>query len=88
MGTMKGGVLSPTSTCHTFDTSADGYGRAEGVNAIYIKRLSSALKHGNRIRSIIRGTAINASVMPLDISCLNESATLPAKSQAGKRGLC
>ncbi|KAI1377698.1 polyketide synthase-like protein [Hypoxylon crocopeplum] len=61
MGTMKGGVLSPTSTCHTFDTSADGYGRAEGVNAIYIKSLSLALKQGNRIRSIIRGTAINAS---------------------------
>ncbi|RYP78219.1 hypothetical protein DL771_000696 [Monosporascus sp. 5C6A] len=61
LGTMKGGVLSPTSTCHTFDTSADGYGRAEGVNAIYVKRLSSALKHGNKIHSIIRGTAINAN---------------------------
>lgn len=60
IGTMKGGVLSATSTCHTFDTSADGYGRAEGVNAIYIKRLSQALRDGDRIRAIIRGTAINA----------------------------
>jgi acyl transferase domain-containing protein len=62
LGTMKGGFLSPTSTCHTFDISADGYARAEAVNAIYIKRLSSALKDGDKIRAVIRGTAINAFV--------------------------
>ncbi|CEN60640.1 hypothetical protein ASPCAL03076 [Aspergillus calidoustus] len=60
MGTMKGGVLSPTSTCHTFDISADGYGRAEGVNAVYVKRLSSAIRAGDNIRAIIRSTAVNA----------------------------
>ncbi|KAF2258784.1 polyketide synthase, partial [Lojkania enalia] len=57
----KSGVLSPTGTCHTFDVSADGYGRAEGVNAIYIKRLSAALRDGNTIRAVIRGSAVNAS---------------------------
>lgn len=57
---MKGGVLSPTSTCHTFDASADGYGRAEGVSALYVKRLSTALKDGDPIRAVVRGTAINA----------------------------
>ncbi|KAL8702745.1 MAG: hypothetical protein Q9201_004084 [Fulgogasparrea decipioides] len=61
LGTMKGGVLSPTSTCHTFDASADGYGRAEGVSALYVKRLSTALKDGDPIRAVIRGTAINAN---------------------------
>ena len=60
LGTMKGGVISPTSTCHTFDASADGYGRAEGVNALYVKRLSTALRDGDPIRAVIRGTAINA----------------------------
>ena len=57
---MKGGVISATSTCHTFDASADGYGRAEGVNALYVKRLSTALRDGDPIRAVIRGTAINA----------------------------
>ncbi|OTB12751.1 hypothetical protein K445DRAFT_65805 [Daldinia sp. EC12] len=57
----KSGVLSPTGTCHTFDASADGYGRAEGINAIYIKRLSAALRDGNPVRAIIRGSAVNAS---------------------------
>lgn len=60
MGAAKGGVLSPTGECHTFDASADGYGRAEGVNAIYIKRLSAALRNGDKIRAVIRGSAINA----------------------------
>jgi acyl transferase domain-containing protein len=57
---MKGGVISPTSACHTFDASADGYGRAEGVSAIYLKRLSAALRDGDTIRAVIRGTAINS----------------------------
>ncbi|KAI1660867.1 polyketide synthase [Daldinia decipiens] len=57
----KSGVLSPTGTCHTFDISADGYGRAEGVNAVYVKRLSAALRDGNPVRAIIRGSAVNAS---------------------------
>lgn len=65
LGTVKGGVLSPTSTCHTFDSSADGYGRAEAVSAIYIKRLSSALKEGDNIRAVIRSTAANAFVANL-----------------------
>ncbi|KAL4957399.1 hypothetical protein BDW69DRAFT_200981 [Aspergillus filifer] len=60
MGTMKGGFLSPTSTCHTFDTSADGYGRAEAVNAIYVKRLSTAIRDGDNIRAIVRGSAVNS----------------------------
>ncbi|KAI1771743.1 polyketide synthase [Hypoxylon cercidicola] len=57
----KSGVLSPTGTCHTFDVSANGYGRAEAVNAIYVKRLSAALRDGNPIRAVIRGSAVNAS---------------------------
>lgn len=56
----KSGVLSPTGTCHTFDVAADGYGRAEGVNAIYVKRVSAALRDGNPIRAIVRGSAVNA----------------------------
>ncbi|PYH96569.1 polyketide synthase [Aspergillus ellipticus CBS 707.79] len=57
----QGGVLSPTSVCHTFDTSADGYGRADGVNALYLKRLDDAIRDGDPIRSIVRGTAVNSN---------------------------
>ncbi|KAI0972370.1 hypothetical protein F4678DRAFT_478807 [Xylaria arbuscula] len=61
MNTAKLGVLSPTSACHTFDASADGYGRAEGAGALYIRRLSDAIKDGNPIRAVIRATAVNTN---------------------------
>lgn len=61
LGTDKMGVLSPTSTCHTFDAAADGYGRGEGIGAIYLKRLNDAIRDGDPIRGIIRGTAANAN---------------------------
>ncbi|KAK5996225.1 Highly reducing polyketide synthase gloL [Cladobotryum mycophilum] len=54
------GVLSPTGICKTFDEDADGFGRAEGINAILIKPLKDALRDNDPIRAIIRSTAINS----------------------------
>ncbi|PQE17058.1 polyketide synthase protein [Rutstroemia sp. NJR-2017a BBW] len=59
MATMKAGVLSGTSTCHTFDSSADGYARADGIGALFVKRLSDAIRDRDPIRSVIRASAIN-----------------------------
>ncbi|KAK7953549.1 polyketide synthase [Apiospora saccharicola] len=59
MNTAKLGVLSPTSTCHTFDASADGYGRAEAAGAVYLKRLSDAIRDGDPIRGLLRSSATN-----------------------------
>ncbi|PYH94535.1 ketoacyl-synt-domain-containing protein [Aspergillus ellipticus CBS 707.79] len=50
---------SPTGQCHTFDTKADGYVRAEGTNAVILKRLDDALQDGDPIRAVIRGIANN-----------------------------
>ena len=57
--TTKTGILSKASQCHTFEASADGYGRAEGVGALFIKRLSDVIRDKDPIRSVIRGTAAN-----------------------------
>jgi acyl transferase domain-containing protein len=35
----KLGAISPTSQCHTFDASADGYARADGFGAVYVMKL-------------------------------------------------
>ena len=59
--TTKLGAASPTSTCHTFDRAADGYGRAEGVGALYLKKIPDALAHKDPIRAVIRGTAVNTN---------------------------
>ncbi|KAI0836869.1 putative polyketide synthase [Hypoxylon sp. FL0890] len=61
MNTAKLGILSPTSTCHTFDASADGYGRAEGAGALYLKRLTDAIRDCDPIRGVIRSTAVNTN---------------------------
>lgn len=60
LGSQTLGVLSPSSTCHTFDASADGFGRGDGIAATYIKRLSDAIKDGDPVRAVIRATAINS----------------------------
>ncbi|KAH9894722.1 ketoacyl-synt-domain-containing protein [Xylariomycetidae sp. FL2044] len=61
MNTAKLGILSPTSTCHTFDARADGYGRGEAAGALYVKRLSDAIRDGDPIRGVIRSTAVNTN---------------------------
>lgn len=61
MNTAKLDILSPTSECHTFDATADGYGRAEGAGALYLKRLSDAIKDGDVIRGVIRSSAVNTN---------------------------
>ena len=57
----KLGILSPTSTCHTFDESADGFGRAEGITVLYIKRLSDAMANNDPVRGVLRSTAVNTN---------------------------
>lgn len=59
VGPMKG-ASSLTGKCHTFDVKADGYIKAEAVNAVMVKRLSDALRDGDPVRAVILGTATNS----------------------------
>ena len=53
------GMLSPEGQCKTFDLSADGYVRGEGAGVVVLKRLADAVRDGNRILAVVRGTAVN-----------------------------
>jgi len=55
----KAGMLSEDGKCKTFDKSANGYVRGEGVGAIMLKPLAKALADHDHIYGIIKGTAIN-----------------------------
>nr|AJY78092.1 polyketide synthase [Myxococcus virescens] len=52
-------VMAANGRCKTFDASADGYVRGEGCGVVVLKRLSDAVKQGDRIHAVIRGTAVN-----------------------------
>ncbi|RYP78429.1 hypothetical protein DL771_000614 [Monosporascus sp. 5C6A] len=54
------GALSPDGSCKTFSSAANGYARGEGIVAIYVKPLREALQHGNPIRAVVVGSAINS----------------------------
>lgn len=53
------GFLAPDGKCKTFDVSANGYGRGEGVAALILKPIEEAVRCGNPIRAVIRGTGVN-----------------------------
>ena len=54
------GASSLSGKCHTFDVKADGYIKAEAINAVVLKRLDDAVRDGDPIRAVIRGSATNS----------------------------
>jgi len=55
----KGGFLAPDGRSKSFDASANGYGRGEGAGIVVLKRLSAALKDGDCVYAMVRGTGVN-----------------------------
>ncbi|WP_103865511.1 SDR family NAD(P)-dependent oxidoreductase [Aquimarina sp. I32.4] len=55
----KAGMLSDDGRCKTFDQSANGYVRGEGVGILILKSLSKAEADGDHIYGVIRGSSEN-----------------------------
>ncbi|KAK1142207.1 hypothetical protein N8T08_008133 [Aspergillus melleus] len=54
-------ALCPTAQCHAFDAFADGYSRGEAIDILYLKRVSDAIRDGDPIRGVIRGSSLTAN---------------------------
>lgn len=55
----KAKMLSVDGQCKTFDAGANGYVQGEGVGAVILKPLDTALRDNDRIYAVITGSAIN-----------------------------
>ncbi|MFD0746343.1 type I polyketide synthase [Phytohabitans flavus] len=55
----QAGFLSPDGRCFAFDDRANGYVRAEGVAAMFLRPLSRAVADGDPVYGVIRASATN-----------------------------
>ncbi|WP_438010602.1 SDR family NAD(P)-dependent oxidoreductase [Sorangium sp. So ce321] len=74
--------LSPDGRCRTFDARANGFVRAEGCGVLVLKRLSDALRDGDRVWAVIRGTALNQDGQSNGITAPNGVSQVAVLRQA------
>ncbi len=60
IGFSRAGMLSPSGLCHSFGAGADGYVRGEGVVAMVITRLQTAVAQRQRVRAVALASATNS----------------------------
>ncbi|MCB0197777.1 MAG: hypothetical protein KDJ65_37885, partial [Anaerolineae bacterium] len=70
----QAGMLAEDGRCKTFDHRANGYVRAEGVGAIFLKPLAQAQADGDHIYAVIRGTAENHGGQATSLTAPNPKA--------------
>lgn len=80
--------LSPDSTCFTFDERANGYARGEGMAALILKPLNDALRDGDTIRAVIRGTAVNSDGKTPGITLPSKDAQISLIQTAYEQSGC
>ncbi|WP_156754855.1 type I polyketide synthase [Actinokineospora pegani] len=70
----KFGGLSADGRCRAFAADASGYVRAEGIGVVVVRRLSDALRDGDRVYAVVRGTAVNSDGASNGITAPNPAA--------------
>lgn len=55
----EGEILSPDGHCHAFDHRAQGTVFGSGAGVVVLRRLEDALRDGDHIWAVIKGTAVN-----------------------------
>jgi len=70
----RGRMLSPNGRCKPFDARADGIVRGEGVATVLLKRLGDALRDGDPVLAVVRGSAVNHDGPSAGLTVPNEAA--------------
>lgn len=74
VGLREMNALSPTGRCHTFDDKADGYVRSEGCGVVLLKRLEDAVKDGDHVYAVVKGSAVNSDGWSSGLTAPNGTA--------------
>nr|AZF85932.1 type I polyketide synthase [Catenulispora sp.] len=56
---VEAGMMAADGRCKTFDAAADGYVRSEGCGLVLLKPLSAALRDGDPVHAVVKGSATN-----------------------------
>jgi acyl transferase domain-containing protein len=67
-------MLANDGLSKAFDSHANGYGRGEGIASIILKPLCDAIRDGNCVRAVIRGTGVNQDGRTPGITLPNSQA--------------
>ncbi|MEN7551963.1 SDR family NAD(P)-dependent oxidoreductase, partial [Rapidithrix thailandica] len=79
-------MLSVEGKCKTFDKSANGFVRGEGVAALLLKPLDKAEADGDYIYGVIRGSAVNHGGLAKSITAPNVNAQAEVVAEAYTKG--
>ena len=77
-------MLAPDGRCKAFAAGADGFVRSEGCGIVVLKLLDDALRDGDRIHAVIRGSACNQDGRSSGLSAPNGPAQTAVVGAAWK----
>jgi polyketide synthase PksJ len=81
---VKSEIMSSDGRTKAFDDSSDGTGAGEGVIALLLKPLNKAIKDGDHIAAVIKGSAINQDGSSIGITAPNARAQADVITKAWK----
>ncbi|MGH7117138.1 MAG: polyketide synthase [Stellaceae bacterium] len=67
-------MMAPDGRCKAFDAAADGFGQGEGGGMIVLKRLADAVADGDRVLTVIAGSALNQDGRSAGITAPSQGA--------------
>lgn len=67
-------AISADGRCRSFDDSAAGYGRGEGVGIVVLKRLNDAIADEDNVLAVLKGSAVGADGRTNGIMAPNQRA--------------